>query len=159
MAPDTNEYSLEELKLLKALDEGTASYTGEKFFKELVRNLALVLNTKGSWVTEYIREEHRLRALAFWMDGSFIPDYEYSVRGTPCEHVIDEKRFHHVRENVIKLYPNDPDLKPYDAVSYLGAPLISQQGQILGNLAILDDSPLPEKERTFSLFRIFTASS
>jgi formate hydrogenlyase transcriptional activator len=157
MTPDAFDFGMEELKLLKALDEGTASYTGEKFFDELVRNLAIVLGIKGAWVTEYDRKLNRLRALSFWMDGSFIDDYEYPVKGTPCEHVIEEKRFLHVKNNVIELYPDDPDLRPFNAVSYLGAPLIDSNGQILGNLAILDDAPLPGKERLFSIFRIFTA--
>jgi formate hydrogenlyase transcriptional activator len=157
MTPDATDFGMEELKLLKALDEGTAAYTGEKFFSELVRNLALLLNIKGAWVTEYDRTLNRLRALAFWMNGSFISDYEYPIQGTPCEHVIEEKRFLHIRENVINLYPDDPDLKPFNAVSYLGAPLVDSDGQIMGNLAILDNNPLPGKEYIFSIFRIFTS--
>lgn len=157
MAPDGSDFGMDELKLLKAIDEITASHIGEEFFRELVRNLAIALNTKGAWVTEYDRKRNRLRALSFWMNGAYINDYEYAVVGTPCEHVIDEKRFLHISDNVIDLYPNDPDLKPFNAVSYLGAPLVDSNGQILGNLAILDDSPLPEKESIFSIFRIFAA--
>jgi formate hydrogenlyase transcriptional activator len=153
--PSSFEY--EELKLLKVLDEGTASSTGERFFADLVRNLALVLGTKGAWVTELDRAAHRLRALSFWMDGSYIEGYEYAVKGTPCEAVIEEKRFHHIGENVVELYPDDPDLKPFNAVSYLGAPLVDSEGQVMGNLAILDDKPLPSRERILSIFRIFSS--
>jgi len=153
--PSSFEY--EELKLLKVLDEGTASSTGERFFAELVKNLALALGTRGAWVTEFDRSSNRLRALSFWMNGSYIEGYEYAVKGTPCEAVIEEKRFHHIAENVVKLYPNDPDLKPFNAVSYLGAPLIDSDGQILGNLAILDDKPLPSRDRVLSIFRIFSS--
>jgi PAS domain S-box-containing protein len=157
MAPNTADISWESLKLLQALDEGTASYTGDAFFEELVKNFAKLLNTKGAWITEYDRSDNRLNALAFWLDGKFIKDYNYSVRGTPCEYVIDEKRILHIPENVIQLYPNDPDLRPLNAISYMGAPLIDTGGQVLGNLAILDDKVLPEKEQTFLLFRIFSA--
>jgi len=148
--------SLENLKLLQALDEGTASYTGEKFFSELVRNLALLLHTKGAWVTEFDRDHNRLHALAFWMDGKFIHDYHYAMKGTPCEFVIDEKRILHIPENVVQLFPDDPDLKPFNAVSYMGAPLLDSCGQVLGNLAILDDAVLPGKDQTFLIFKIFS---
>ncbi len=157
MEPVPSSIEYEELKLLKVLDEGTASSTGERFFTELVRNLALALGVKGAWVTEFDRTANRLRALSFWMNGSYIEGYEYSVKGTPCEAVIHEKRFHHIGENVVKLYPDDPDLKPFNAVSYLGAPLVDSEGQIMGNLAILDDKPLPSRERILSIFRIFSS--
>ncbi len=157
MAHSSTNASLENLKLLKALDEGTASYTGEMFFSELVKNLALLLHTKGAWVTEFDRDHNRLHALAFWMDGNFIHDYHYAMKGTPCEFVIDEKRILHIPENVVQLFPDDPDLKPFNAVSYMGAPLLDSYGQVLGNLAILDDAVLPGKDQTFLIFKIFSA--
>ena len=54
---------------LRIIMEGTAAETGEGFFKAPVESLARVLGTKGAWVTEYIREERRLRSLAFSMGG------------------------------------------------------------------------------------------
>lgn len=49
--------------------EGTAAETGERFFAALVENLSRAMSTHGAWVTEYIEESRRLRALAFWLDG------------------------------------------------------------------------------------------
>ncbi|MGA9236662.1 MAG: hypothetical protein WBV91_17695 [Desulfobacterales bacterium] len=43
--------------------EGTATETGERFFEALVVNLAKALNTHSAWVTEFIEETRRLRAL------------------------------------------------------------------------------------------------
>ena len=54
---------------LRTILEGTATETGERFFAALVKNLSDALNTHGAWVTEYIEEYRRLRALAFWMGG------------------------------------------------------------------------------------------
>jgi hypothetical protein len=55
---------------LRTILEGTATETGERFFAALVENLARALNTHGAWVTEYIEEQRRLKALAFWMGGN-----------------------------------------------------------------------------------------
>jgi PAS domain-containing protein len=62
----------------------------------------------------------------------------------------------HIPENVTQLFPNDPDLITFGAVSYLGMPLLDEDGSVLGHLAILDTKPLPADSRLFSFFRIFS---
>jgi PAS domain S-box-containing protein len=143
--------------LLRTISDGTASETGAHFFRALVKNLSLVLETHGAWVTEYLPDARRLRALAFWLGDDYIEDYEYDITGTPCEVLIREKTYLHIPENVIDLFPGDPDLPKIGAVSYIGFPLLDQQRRILGNLAIVDRRPIPESFRNLALFRIFAA--
>ena len=150
----TNDDSIDtgELKLLLA---ETAAETGEQFFRELVKNLVKVLGVKGAWVTEFLEKTYRLNALAFYLDQDYVPHYEYDIKGTPCEPVIKEKEFFHVPEKVINLFPDDPDLKPLDAVSYMGIPLLDIDNTILGHLAVLDSKKMPAKSKTIALFKIF----
>ena len=140
---------------LRLITEGTAAETGHNFYFALVKALAATLNTSGAWVTEYVRESNLLRALAFQLNGQWIPDYRYELPGTPCEPVIKEAKVVHIPENVTQLFPNDPDLIAFGAVSYLGMPLLDEDGSVLGHLAILDTKPLPADSRLFSFFRIF----
>lgn len=140
---------------LRLIVEGTASETGTGFYTALVKSLAATLNTTGAWVTEYLEEASRLRALAFWLNGEWVSDYEYDLPGTPCEPVIHEAKLVHIPDNVAQLFPNDPDLRAFGAVSYLGVPLRNEDGRILGHLAILDSNPLPADPRLLSFFRIF----
>src|SRR5512145_283914 len=142
--------------VLREILEGTAKETGERFFTALVENLAKVLGTYGAWVTIW-RGERRLRAVAFWLGGRFVEDFEYDLAGTPCEPVFKDGRLVHVADRVVDLYPNDPDLGPIGAVSYMGVPLLDLDGQILGHLAVLDTRPMPEEPRLLALFRIFAA--
>jgi PAS domain S-box-containing protein len=141
--------------LLRAIVEGTAGETGEAFFAALVRNLCEALGTSGAWVTEYLPESRRLRALAFWLDGQPVLHYEYALAGTPCEPVMDGRRLVHIPDRVVELYPSDPDLKSAGAVSYMGVPLEDLDGTLLGHLAVLDRHPLPANPRTEAVFRIF----
>jgi PAS domain S-box-containing protein len=142
--------------VLREILEGTAKETGERFFTALVENLAKALGTYGAWVTIW-HGERRLRAVAFWLGGRFVEDYEYDLAGTPCEPVFKDCRLVHVADRVVDLYPNDPDLGPMGAVSYMGVPLLDLDGQILGHLAVLDTRPMPEEPRLQALFRIFAA--
>ena len=148
---------LDEAAALRTILEGTANETGERFFVALVENLAKALNTHGAWVTEYIQECRRLRALAFWMDGQWVQNYEVDIAGTPCEQVIDTAALVHFPDNLLELYPDNPDIKETRAVSYLGMPLKDIDGRVLGHLAVIDRRPIPEEPRVLALFNIFAA--
>jgi len=142
---------------LKMIVEGTSEHTGEKFFQSLVKNLAECLDAHGVWVTEYLKEQDRLRSLAFWLQDHFVDEYEYDVRGTPCEPVLQNPDLCHVPEKVIELYPDDPDLKLLGAVSYMGLALRDDDGSIMGHLAFLDNKPMDEIPEAFAIFKIFAA--
>jgi PAS domain S-box-containing protein len=148
---------LDEETALRIVMEGTASETGENFFKALVENLAKVLNIKGAWVTEYDKENRKLNSLAFWLGGKWVDEYNYDISGTPCEPVVEDKELIHIAENLVELYPDDPDLEPLDAVSYIGVPLLDLGGCVLGHLAVFDTKPLPEESWVNSVFNIFAA--
>ena len=76
---------------LRVIAEGTATTIGKSFYASLVESLSGTLDTTGAWVTEYLRDTQRLRALAFWLNGEWIEDYEYdievagSVRASHCK--------------------------------------------------------------------------
>jgi PAS domain S-box-containing protein len=142
---------------LKKIMEGTSDQTGEGFFRLLVKNLAEVLDAHGVWVTEYLRDKNRLRALSFWLDSHFVDEYEYDVPGTPCEPVLESENICHIPDNVITLYPGDPDLPPLGAVSYMGLALRDENNEVMGHLALLDNKPMAEMPEAFTIFRIFAS--
>ncbi len=150
-------HGLDESAALRSIVEGTATHTGDRFFETLVESLARVLGTHGAWVTEYLPEVRRLRALAFWLGGEWIRDFEHLIDGTPCEDVVDGRRLVHVADNVLALYPDDDPGREAGAVSYLGVPLLDIDGSVLGHLAVLDRRPMPAEPRAEALIRIFAA--
>jgi PAS domain S-box-containing protein len=137
--------------------EGVAAETGERFFAALVRSLSETLGVAGAWVTEFLPQENRLRALAFWLNGEAVPDYEYDVAGTPCEPVLCTDEVVHFPDRILELFPDDPDLEPLNAVSYMGQRLEDQDGTLLGHIAVLDSKPMPEELEVTALFRVFAA--
>jgi PAS domain S-box-containing protein len=150
-------HDLNEDALLRHLIQGTASKTGRSFFRSLVKHLSHALGTHGAWVSELNAESNRLRALAFWLADGYIEGYEYDLSGTPCENTIHEKAYLHIPQNVIELFPDDPDLAKLGAVSYIGFPLLDPDDKVLGNLAVIDTRPLPDSFRNLALFKIFAA--
>lgn len=152
---DKTHSAIDETAALRSIVEGTASETGTAFFRALVKNVAAALRMHGSWVTTYDAEAARLSSLAFWLGDHFVDEYAYDITGTPCQPVIDRARLVHIPENVIALFPHDPDLPALNAVSYMGVPLLDTDGRILGHLAVLDTKPMPEEPRAHAIFQIF----
>ena len=140
---------------LQLIVQGTASETGEGFFRALVENLARAMEVRGAWVTEFLAEERRLRALAFWLGGQWIQNYETPIDGTPCQQVIENQRLLHFPERILELFPEEANLRRMGAVSYMGVPLQDLDGSVLGHMAIMDVRPMPEDPVRLTLFEIF----
>ena len=152
--PDIQESDVDRT-LLETIAEGTASETGEEFLAALVRSLARALRVDGAWVTEYLEPQKRLRALSFWFRDRYVADYEYDIKGSPCEAALLQRSLVCYPENVIQLFPGDPDLPGLNAVAYMGIPFLDADGSILGHLAVLDSKPFPGDPHLEAVFRIF----
>ena len=146
---------LNEDALVRTILEGTATETGEGFFIALVENLAKGLKTQSAWVTEFKEKSRQLRSLAFWADGELVPNFEMDIDGTPCKAVIETARLVHYPDKIIEFFPNNYTIKKFRAASYMGAPLLDSEGNILGNLAVLDRRPMPRDPRALAIFQIF----
>ncbi|MFZ1684515.1 MAG: sigma 54-interacting transcriptional regulator [Candidatus Zixiibacteriota bacterium] len=144
-----------DFRALREMVEGTSAETGEAFFDKLVCHMARALGTRCAWVTEWLPETSRLRALSFWAGDRLLGNYEYPVAGTACEVVVTEKRRVLIPNRVLDLYTTDESLKPLGPVSYLGIPLYDTDRTILGHLAILHDQPMQEDPLILAIFDIF----
>ncbi|MGZ6028983.1 MAG: sigma 54-interacting transcriptional regulator [Myxococcaceae bacterium] len=134
---------------------GTASEVGDGFFRALVENLARALGTHGAWVTEFFPRERVLRARAFRLGNEWLEGFEQPVDGTPCKVVIEDRRVVHYPDRVLEIYPDEPNLRSVQAVSYLGVPLRDLDGTVLGHLAVMDIKPMPADPIKLTLFEIF----
>ena len=67
---------IDEDAALRAVVEGTASETGVAFYRALVQSMAKALDTRGAWVTRYVPEVDKLRALAFYFGGQSLHDFD-----------------------------------------------------------------------------------
>ncbi|MCA9289964.1 MAG: sigma 54-interacting transcriptional regulator [Phycisphaerales bacterium] len=143
-----------ELRVLRAVAEGTAQSTGETYFDLLVTNLAHAMDVAHALVTEFTEDRRHVRTLAFWGDGGVQPDFEYALTGTPCERVLSGQPCHHPCD-VQALYPDDAMLGDLNIESYLGVPLFDSRRNVLGHLAVCDTRPMPPEQRNLLVFRIF----
>jgi PAS domain S-box-containing protein len=146
---------LDRNDVLWRLAEGTAGETGEGFFRSLVEHLRDALGTMGAWVATLDESGVALTAVSMRMRDEWLDGFSYTVVGTPCEVALSERRAVHVPERLVELYHGQPSAREYGAVSYLGVPVFDGAGRIIGQVAVLDDKPMPYEPRSMAIFRIF----
>jgi PAS domain S-box-containing protein len=148
----------DDLDILRAIVEGTAGSTGEEFFQDLVRHLTSAIGVPFAAISEFAGGNNtRVRTLAFWARGKIQENFEYDLPGTPCEDVVMHGRLCHHPTGVKDEFPRAKPLVQLGVESYLGAPLLDREGNVLGLLAIFDDRPMPAQPRHLYLLRIFAA--
>ncbi|WP_449418208.1 GAF domain-containing protein [Phormidium nigroviride] len=141
---------------LKSIVAATASVTGEKFFSALTQYLAKALDVRHAFVAEIVsKESKQLKALAFWNGNNIEDNFEYTLSDTPCELAIEQTSLQYFPERVQELFPKATDLKKMEAVCYLGVPLLSANGEVIGILCINSDRPLANEESAKAIMRVF----
>ena len=150
-------------ELLLKLLEGTAGSIGSDFFRGLVKAMAETLDVAFAFVGEIKKSESSdlidlafVKTICCWVDGAFGEAFEYRLSDTPCRSVFDGDLCHYER-GVESLFPKDLMLGEMGVDSYLGIPLKSETGGVVGILVAMDRKPMPHSERSKAVFRIFAS--
>lgn len=141
---------------LRLTVEGTAAKTGEEFFKSCVYHLAQALNVKASLVNRVI-DGNRLKVepLALWMEKDFHQLESYPLTDTPCREVIINAKQKTIKKLKLNLIEDTHPLSRFKGLSYHGIPLLNSKKEVIGQLAILDESPIKLSKREKQLLKIF----
>jgi PAS domain S-box-containing protein len=146
----------DDLRALRAVVEGTAGGTGQEFFQSLVRHLAEAIDVRYAVVAEFPNGPPHVRTLAFWDRDRVADNFEYDFTGTPCAEIVRGGLVHYPT-GVSKLFPRATPLVERGIDSYMAAPLLDGEGNVLGHLAVFDDRPMPAEPRRGFIFRLFAA--
>jgi anti-anti-sigma regulatory factor len=153
----SNVFTTSDVMLLHTIVAGTYAKVGNEFFRALVSKLAAALDVRYTFITECIdHPTTRVRTLEFWMGSNFGANIEYGLAGTPCAAVIGGATCFHPA-SIQSLFPEDRDLVALSAESYIGVPLVSSAGVVIGHLAALDTQSLDQEERRRAIMQIFAA--
>jgi PAS domain S-box-containing protein len=96
-----------------------------------------------------------LQSLAFCKHGHFVPPFSYPVTGTACELVIRERRFMLVEDQMLDGFSREAGVAGATTLSYLGLPMLGEDGAVLGHLGAIDPRPIdpdPALEPVFAAF-------
>lgn len=141
---------------LYALLKGLVGASGDECFRVIARGLAEAIGVRYAIVAEFVPEAESARSLAFWAADRFLPNVEWKLEGTPCRNVVDGE-FSHFPNKLQQRFPDDAPLSELKAESYLGVPLLTNSGRVIGHLFVMDTRPMPREPRNLAMFRIFAA--
>lgn len=142
---------------LQLIVEGTARTTGSNFFESCTRYLAEIFQVRYALIAELIEPEKTIaRTLAFWAGEIHGDNFEYSLKGTPCE-IVTNSQLCLYPDSLQSLFPDDWDLVTLNAVSYMGIPIKDFEGNVIGVLAMMDTQPMALNEQKVIIAQIFAA--
>jgi formate hydrogenlyase transcriptional activator len=141
--------------LLWLLAEGTAAATGEEFFRSLARHAAEAMHAKYAFVAEFV-SECESRTLVLWEGGDYGAGFSYRVAGTPCQRVL-AGQYCAASSGLQQMYPEDPLLVEMKAESYIGVPMVTETGKVLGNIAVLHTEPMYPSDSDIAALVILAA--
>jgi len=142
-------------RTIRNLAEGVSGATGERFFRSLVRYLAESLGVEYALIGEWCaKNPGKVRTVSVCRRSGFMENFEYPLKGTPCENVI-RREVCCYPENVRRHFPKDRLLSDLEIESYAGTPLFDSANRILGILVVFDGKPSPNPGFTTSILRIF----
>lgn len=132
--------------LLENLFRQSYRLLGLEFFRLLVQYLARALNVRSVLIAGPA-PEGKIRTFAFWLDQMLVDETVYELGHAPCAHVVEKNELCY-RQRVTAVYPTYCQQLGVQANYYLGIPLKTATGELVGHLSFLDDRPiqLPPQE-------------
>jgi transcriptional regulator with GAF, ATPase, and Fis domain len=145
----------EQARILRLLAAGTAAASGDEFFRSLAKHAALTLGARYAFVAESLSALES-RSLAYWEGSGFGEGFSYRFPGTPCQRVA-EGHVCSTRTQLRELYPEDLWLQQIGVDSYVGVPMTTADGRVLGHLAVLHSEPMEPSPEQLTVLQIFAA--
>ena len=145
-------------KALLAVTQGVSATTGEAFFSALVQHFANVLAVDYTYIGLLVDRdsEEAIQTIATCGQGQILDNFEYLLRDTPCQAVLQQRKICCYPQRVQALFPHAPLLTPLQIESYIAVPFFDSTGTPLGLLGVMDRKPLENVQLTETLLSIFS---
>jgi two-component system sensor histidine kinase/response regulator len=143
-------------ELIRVITSGVTAKTGNEFFRELVRALCEALKAHTVFISEIDTAKYEADILALWSDGQFGPGGTFNLAGTPCESVLDGN-IASFPSRVAELFPAAREvLTQLGTKSYLAIPIMDDNHQIAGHIAVQDQRERDWNETDFGILQLFS---
>ncbi|MEZ5386643.1 MAG: PAS domain-containing protein [Prosthecobacter sp.] len=140
---------------LRLMAEGMDTCTGEAFFQSLCLHLAQTMGARYAVVAMVLPERDRMvKTLGFCADGKVRKNVTYSLVGTPC-YKVAAGEIQYINGDLQSLFPECDLVRDLGVTSYIGMPLYTSDGRIIGTIAVLSDRSLDQREQLKAMFQIF----
>ncbi|MDB5799003.1 MAG: putative diguanylate cyclase [Paucimonas sp.] len=160
----TRSDSSDSYRMLKELLTMTSPFIGEEFFRRATAAFGRVLAADWVFVARVLdAEKTRVRVLGAWKDGADMDGWDFALAGTPCSMIYDSASVEagpvracpgsqvHVSRKMCDLFPA---ARGSGFQSFLGLPLWSRDGVMVGHVAVFFHAPMEDQARADSMLEI-----
>ncbi|MGS0692019.1 diguanylate cyclase [Shewanella sp. 30m-9] len=133
-----------------------APCTDERFFTRALGALTLVTHCRWAGFARPSKRAGFGEVIAFCDQQKSLPRFEFELKGSPCERVYIEKEKLHFTfsRDLQKRFPDFHIIKTLGANSYQAEKIISEAGEVLGHIFVLDPHPQTENSKSMAFFRL-----
>ena len=137
--------------------QAVSTTTGTDFFNAITRHMAEILHADSCAIVATVADStDTVEALAHFHDGKISSNICYSLKGGPCETIIN-KEIRTYASHLQEHFPEDNSLKESGMESYVGIPLFNSQKKPLGLLFAMFRRQIEDIEFNESVMCIFAA--
>jgi len=130
------------------------SLRGRDFISRIAPLLAEVIKADYVLIGRLEHDAAHVRSLCVTKGTQIIDNFRYSLAGTPCQNVTDDRICVYTND-VCRVFPEDALLAEMGVQGYLGAPLHGAEGGVMGVLVALYEQPIVAPQIVETLFSLF----
>ncbi len=128
---------------LQTIVTGTVGKTGQAFYQTCTKLLAEIFNVQYAFLTRLIDDSYtKSQMLSLWTGSEFLEPYEMGLAGTPCLATY-QNNWGIFPRDLQAQFPEATALASLEGESYISVTIEDFNGQIIGNLGVIDTKPLP----------------
>ncbi|UQB41637.1 EAL domain-containing protein [Thiomicrospira microaerophila] len=128
-------------RALTRLNHDLVNLVGSEYYQAACHYINDLLRTDIAFVGRYEPKTHSVEVITGWADGQPLLPFRYALKGSPCEQVLE----HGVKvypDDIQKMFPEDKLLVEMNLNAYVGSPLFSKDGRLLGIIVASGHQPL-----------------
>ena len=145
-------------EVVRKIADGISSQIGEAFFHSLTKNLAEIFSTDFAFIGLLDEQDPKqVNTVSLCINGRIVDNKNFELEHTPCDHVVGGncENIRSYSSNIQQLFPKDPVLQEMGAESYVGAPLVGNNGKCIGLIVVMDSKPMENTKRISTIMQIF----
>ena len=127
---------------------------GQSFLERVVPLLSQAIEADYTFIGQVDESQQRVQTLCLCAGAVTVENIQYALVDTPCQNVAANSLCVYP-DGVCAAYPNDALLAQMGIEAYLGAPLLSSRGQVVGLLVALYKTPIINPAPIQTLFHVF----
>ncbi|AFZ24593.1 PAS domain S-box [Cylindrospermum stagnale PCC 7417] len=141
---------------LLQVTQGVSAVTGEAFLLSLVQHFTQVLGMDYAYIGLVIGDEpEAVKTIAACEQGQVVDNFEYLLRDTPCQEVIQQKKICCYPRGVQAQFADAQMLAQMEVESYVAIPFFDSTGTPLGLLGVMGRKPLENVQLASALLTLF----